>query len=125
MLDVKALLTKILEALKTDYIIEEGTNYRKWNSGKAECWGEATATVNVTSQSNGTYYTSRTMAFPISFASRPTVFPSVSQDSGVFFAAIGNISTLSTTQVQVRVLSNTSQSNKSITFAYYAIGKWK
>ena len=42
MLDVKALLTKILDALKTDYVIEQGTvsnwSYRKWKSGKAEAW---------------------------------------------------------------------------------------
>ena len=42
MLDLKALLSKILDALKVDYIVEEGTSggwtYRKWNSGVAEAW---------------------------------------------------------------------------------------
>lgn len=45
MLDLKALLVKILDALKVDYVVEEGTNtgweYRKWNSGKLEAWYKA------------------------------------------------------------------------------------
>ena len=43
MLDLKALLSKILDALKVDYVVEEGTSgnwtYCKWNSGKVDCWG--------------------------------------------------------------------------------------
>lgn len=42
MLDLKALLSKILDALKVDYIVEQGTSgiwtYRKWSSGMAEAW---------------------------------------------------------------------------------------
>lgn len=64
MLDVKALLTKILDALKVDYVVEEGTNtygtYRKWNSGVLEQWGQVT-----TSASNGTV--SSNIQFPTSF----------------------------------------------------------
>lgn len=44
-MSLKTLLTRILEALSVDYIIEEGTDgiwtYRKWDSGIAECWGTA------------------------------------------------------------------------------------
>jgi len=58
MLDVKALLAKILDALKTDYIVEEGTSgiwtYRKWNSGIAECWGYKT--ISTTFASWGSWY---------------------------------------------------------------------
>ena len=40
MLDVKALLSKILSAIKVDYIVEQGTDngwtYRKWDSGKLD-----------------------------------------------------------------------------------------
>lgn len=64
MLDLKALLGKILDALKVDYIIEEGANtygtYRKWNSGVLEQWGQIT-----TSASNGT--ASSNIQFPVSF----------------------------------------------------------
>lgn len=49
MLDLKALLSKILDALKVDYVVEEGSSggwvyYRKWKSGKAELWGYFSAT---------------------------------------------------------------------------------
>lgn len=57
MLNVKALLTKILDAVKVDYIVEQGTSsiwtYRKWNSGIAECWGRTDIVV----PSSGTYIT--------------------------------------------------------------------
>lgn len=50
MLNIKKTLTKILDALKADYIVEQGTSgiwtYRKWNSGVAECWGAKFITVN-------------------------------------------------------------------------------
>lgn len=64
MLDLKALLSKILDALKVDYVVEEGANtygtYRKWNSGVLEQWGQIT-----TSASSGT--ASSNIQFPISF----------------------------------------------------------
>ena len=65
MLNVKKTLTKILpiiNALKTDYIVEQGTSsgwtYRKWNSGIIECfvlinsatWGNASTIGGVTRQ---------------------------------------------------------------------------
>ena len=43
MLNVKKALTKILNAIKYDYIVDQGTSgiwtYRKYASGIAECWG--------------------------------------------------------------------------------------
>lgn len=36
-----------------DYIVEQGTNYRKWNSGFAECWG--TVTIGSNSAAQATY----------------------------------------------------------------------
>lgn len=108
-----------------DYIVEQGTNYRKWNSGKAECWGSKTETLNITTAANNSYYTTTSFTFPITFTATPNIFPSLSQDSGVFWASLGNTSTLSTTGCQLRIMSGASQSNKSITWHYYAIGTWK
>lgn len=49
MLSIKKTLEKILDALKVDYIVEQGTSgiwtYRKWNSGIAECWGTHSWTI--------------------------------------------------------------------------------
>ena len=69
-MSIKALLTRILEALKTDYVVEEGTSgiwtYRKWNSGIAECWGYISVTSTSTSTSYGALYygSQKTQAFP-------------------------------------------------------------
>ena len=59
MLDLKKLLTKILQKLKAhdvDYITEQGANgswkYRKWHSGKVEAWARwSVGTVPVTTAS--------------------------------------------------------------------------
>lgn len=40
-----------------DYIIEESLNYRKWNSGKLECWGTWTNTVGEMSAVGSLYET--------------------------------------------------------------------
>lgn len=43
MLNIKKLLAQMLNAVKVDFLVEQGTDgiwaYRKWNSGIAECWG--------------------------------------------------------------------------------------
>lgn len=43
MLNTKKLFTKILDAIKADYVVERGASgtfhYRKWKSGEAEFWG--------------------------------------------------------------------------------------
>lgn len=64
MLDLKALLSKILDALKVDYIIEEGASgngyYRKWNSGILEQWGQVTTSASSGNVSVG-------ITFPVAF----------------------------------------------------------
>ena len=48
--DLKALLAKITNCFKADYVIEvdtDGTWYwRKWKSGLAECWAHSTGPSN-------------------------------------------------------------------------------
>lgn len=51
MLDLKALLAKMLNAIKVDYVVEIGTNnswtYRKWNSGYCEAVRKSQGTFNM------------------------------------------------------------------------------
>lgn len=69
-MSIKALLTRILEALSVDYIVEEGSDgiwtYRKWNSGIAECWCYITGASTSLSTSYGAMYygAQKTQAFP-------------------------------------------------------------
>lgn len=59
MLNIKKTLTKILDALKVDYVVEQGTSgswaYRKWNSGLAELWWEQGFTVSANTVDNSHY----------------------------------------------------------------------
>ena len=70
MLNVKKLLTKVLEC---DLVVDEGTSdnwaYRKWSSGKAECWQLFSAgSKAMTSQDGSAYYAAQTTYnFPTSF----------------------------------------------------------
>lgn len=46
--DLKNILNEVLPSTAVDYIVEQGTSgiwtYRKWNSGKVECWGRSQVT---------------------------------------------------------------------------------
>lgn len=51
--------TRIDELESHDYIVEQGTSgiwkYRKWNSGKSECWGQAESSNISNTAVNGWY----------------------------------------------------------------------
>ncbi|MDY3011429.1 MAG: hypothetical protein SOR93_09300 [Clostridiales Family XIII bacterium] len=60
MLKLIDILKFVGNALKVDYIVEEGTagiwTYRKWNSGIAECWGIISSWFSCTIPGLGGYY---------------------------------------------------------------------
>ena len=62
MLDVKALLAKVIGALESGYVVEQGTsngwNYIKWNNGRFEADKVYTLTVaaNGWTSGSGAYY---------------------------------------------------------------------
>ena len=130
MLDVKKLLEKVLDALKADYVIDEGISgnwtYRKWNSGIAEAWlGPISAgSVAMTSLwGYGYYSTIKTYYLPTSlFISTPNL-----EVSGNLQGGLGNF-----------VLSNqangdsfdgywwsTKSETRTTYLNAYAKGKWK
>lgn len=86
MLNVKKTLTKILDALKVDYIVEEGTNnswtYRKWNSGKYEANIKSQFALDSGTAWLGGYYhrTTYTFALP-SFSNTWELVSAVKADS--------------------------------------------
>lgn len=126
MLNIKKTLTKVLDALKYDYIVEQGTSgiwtYRKWNSGIAECWGAyqfASASFSATGQ---VYY---------------RLIGAISFPSGLFVALpytecsvqMGNpggcsITNLSTSSVTIGVLSSVSTQRDGRIYIR-ANGTWK
>lgn len=130
MLDVKALLTKMLNAVKVDYIIEQGTSgiwtYRKWNSGIAECWGERS--VNSASYSSwGSIYSFDVLgvAYPTGlFNTTPNCIAQVSA-SGNTVSSINSSGGSNTTTPSVTAIRGTTASAGSVKVRYQAIGTWK
>lgn len=88
-----------------DYVVEQDTNYTKWNSGKLEQWGlEASA-------SNANH----TVNFPVSFASTAYVIIGTNTSG-----TQANFMTSSTS-----VSSFTVYPSASTKLYWMAIGKWK
>ena len=121
MLNVKALLSKILNAIKCDYIVEQGSNaygsYRKWNSGIAECWGEGQIGSNSALTAN----------YPITFSTTSEMIIVAScryKSSGTYVSP--TISTQPYTDkcnLYARVSTSTVESGYYVD--WYVKGKWK
>lgn len=130
MLDVKALLVKILDGLKVDYVVEQGASgmwtYRKWNSGIAECWGKYTASmaVNTASAGYGGYRSGllTTPTFPITFISSPSVTATANAAQGFW---VNNVGVQNTTNAQFYLSSGASLAAASRAVAFDVKGKWK
>ena len=132
MLDVKKLLTKMLNAIKTDYIVEEGTSgiwtYRKWNSGIAECWGTKSENKSISSW-GGWYYVR------IDGVNYPTgLFTTLTSVSGSLQWAGGDLVSGLTTRPSaynvtaphaIGIRPNSTSGTHSATAFWYAVGKWK
>ena len=90
MLNVKKALTKILDALKADYVVEKGTDgnwtYRKWNSGRYEAKYYGGFSLNAGSAWVGGYYheTAYGLALP-SFARDWHLVSAVKSDATLMF----------------------------------------
>lgn len=104
----------------TDYVTAQGTSgdwyYRKWNSGRAECWQRngANASASGTSGQN--------INFPFTFTSYPFVSAQGGDPNGT--AGIVNVKSLyaSTTAIHVNFIASAST---YFDFYLYASGKWK
>lgn len=131
MLDLKALLSKILDAIKVDYVVEQhfstGSsdpwNYRKWNSGMAECWRSYSGTNSTSGAVLGGYYAVVSFNFPsgLFISEPPLVLASGRQGTGISMVCARDASKTSTI---IHILTNQSGSN-SLIVRLYAIGKWK
>lgn len=134
MLDLKALLSKILDVIKVDYIVEEGTTtsdsygtwtYRKWKSGVAECWRDFSSASFAPVTAVGGFY-GRVLSpyyFPTGlFIERPKGFFNLSSwGTGYFW---GQMRLTSATTYQLALWKNDNASSAAIG-SIYAIGTWK
>ena len=107
----------------TDFVIEQGDGYRKWNSGIAECWITTTKNVALNTAYGSLYQGSWTWTFPITFNANPAVTCSLFKwGTG---ASWGAVSAATTTNATLRGIDAISRASGSCAIAAYAIGRWK
>ena len=128
-LDLKKLISKILNTQPKDYVVEQGTSgiwtYRKWSNGLAECWGRSSlGTKAITTRyGNGYYASANTINFPSNFFNNvPTV--TISSQDGAGYGTWFNITSVSKTDVRGFMYAITSVS-PGITLNIHAVGKWE
>ena len=129
MLDLKAWIDKVTNALKADYVVEQGTSgiwtYRKWNSGVAECWGKTTGnwSVNTSSAAYGGYRSTNISipTFPFTFTANPTLVVMCNTASGSWV----NNAVSTTTGGSFYFSAGSSMAAANRTVSFHAIGKWK
>lgn len=123
MLDLKALLTKILDALKADYIVEQGISgiwtYRKWSSGIAECWGRA-ADITVPS---GWSSTGVNLGLPFTFLTMTNW--QIQHQNWQISNCYGYPTTISNTYDNINIQTYSSEAMSSAIFMVLCQGRWK
>lgn len=121
---------KINENFKglNDYVIEQGGNYTKWNSGKLECWGEhKTENIELTRVASAGfpgYHTNEILIdLPIDFVG--TAFPVGSLSALPYRSPyISSIILGGSNKLRV-IVSQQPSSWADVTIFYRVIGSWK
>lgn len=129
---IKSLSGSGTTATPTDYVIQQGTSngwtYRKWASGKYECWLRDSSKKATINQSWGSFYYGTLSAwnYPITFVGDyPTVNITIQAANGGAWA-VPNYSDYSFTSTGTIYLYRPSQiTNMSLTVNIYACGRWK
>lgn len=128
MISTKKLLYKVVQqiGLISDYVVEQGTSgiwtYRKWNSGIAECWGNYSGSVTLSTV--GVYYHRglfSSIAYPTSlFNSAPIV--NVTNQTSTYWCAVESNSSTEITRIHVYDIVN---GTGTVKVGLHVIGKWK
>lgn len=114
-----------------DFVFEQGTTdiwyYRKWQSGKVECWGRRRADVNITDAWGAIYYTSvDKYAYPSGLFTSAPMCQVTAEFGGKMqgaWIAVGGESTKDDAPALLVCRPNTAEASFDI--LYYAIGNWK
>lgn len=118
-----------------DYIVEEGTSsgwqYRKWNSGVAECWRDLSVSGKACSTAVGSWYRTAPLsvgAYPFTFTAAPNLqmqFETFAGTGGLVWSTGTAGSTPKTRPANIYIIRMASAASITGTVHYYAIGKWK
>ena len=126
-----------INGIEQDYIVEQGSSgiwtYRKWNSGKAECWGRLTHST-IINTAWGSMYVGGTKTtktnYPFQFSATPveTATIQAANYAAWLYAESGATGYNSSTQTAVyNVCRPTSGGTGTHTFyiSLYVVGRWK
>lgn len=118
-----------------DYIVEKGTSsgwqYRKWNSGVAECWQDLSVSGAACSTAVGSWYRTASLsvgAYPFTFTAAPNLqmqFETFAGTGGLVWSTGTAGSTPKTRPANIYIIRMASAASITGTVHYYAIGKWK
>ena len=93
MIDLKVLLTKILDALKVDYVVAEGTDgvwtYCKWASGRYEATYNGGYTLNAGTAWQGGYFHETTYGLTLPSFALTWRLKSAIKNDGVLAYCVG------------------------------------
>lgn len=120
------------DGMVKDYIIEQGNNYRKWNSGKLECYGNITFNTAINKTWGGIYRSDAHagVKYPVAFkainGSTMSVgaYNNATGTDGAWIFTLGNGS-LTTTAGFYMARGATLTTAKTWVIGYYSIGTWK
>lgn len=115
-----------------DVIVAEGTSgnwrYRKYASGKSECWKNVIGNVAITTAYSGGFYRSAAIGaedFPSGlFIQNPSVLATVSNNNGVSIFCSG-VQYQSNTRMDGVFNIHVGSGTYSCINAFYVVGKWK
>ena len=123
-----------IKNIELDYIVDQGSNngwsYRKWNSGKADCWKIVTLTTDAVTWGvlfRGSNYTSR-QTYPFTFAEKPVEQATLQAGSlGALLlpADGGNGVNGAGASAQYTICRPAATSSQEYYISLYVIGKWK
>ena len=118
-----------------DYIVEKGTSggwqYRKWNSGVAECWRDLGVSGAACSTAVGSWYRTASLsvgAYPFTFTAAPNLqmqFETFAGTGGLVWSTGTASSDPKKRPANIYIIRMASDASITGTVHYYAIGKWK
>lgn len=103
-----------------DYVVEQGTRYIKWASGRAECWGSSTLASGSTSR---TVSASLDVGMVGNYFVNITPYLNGSIVDKIWCGSIGGNNTKSSGQFDISAITNTS--SYSVGVDWRAVGYWK
>ena len=126
--DLAAILNEVLPSVAVDYVVEQGSNYRKWASGKAEFWAKIDSSTGLTTSVwvSPVYYADFSSFSNIwngVFNASPSSVNCTSNNSQII--SVFSFSWTSTGISSLRMLTLNAKSNVSYNFSVYAVGTWK